>query len=202
MCVNPKHSDSVHAQRIGRRLLSEDKEFVHEEDYDKNGILYFLGTNFGTEAWRNPAERGLVGLSSSGWNLSGLGSINDMIDRGPTLGFTEEVEGAWVIIDFGQGTSVKPSMYTLSHFMGSRDHCLYKWVLEGSNDGSDWVTLKQHSRDLSLDGLGVSHSWSLDKIEGYFRMFRIRMTGPNSYDHWHLTATSFEVYGVLRLKKN
>eukprot|EP01084_Bolivina_argentea_P173981 301367_1 len=38
----------------------DSKLFVYESDYDKNGICYFLGCNFGKEQWVNPAERGLV----------------------------------------------------------------------------------------------------------------------------------------------
>ena len=44
----------------------EGKLFEYEEDYDQNGILWWLGTMHGKEEeWKNPAERGLIKLSSS-----------------------------------------------------------------------------------------------------------------------------------------
>ena len=44
--------------------------FTHQKNYDTNGILYWLGTNFGTnENWNNPANLKLVALNSSGMGM-------------------------------------------------------------------------------------------------------------------------------------
>ena len=39
--------------------------FNYESDGDENGILFWLGTNYGQNKWKNPASQGLVTLSSS-----------------------------------------------------------------------------------------------------------------------------------------
>ena len=44
-----------------------DDDFAHSKDYDKNGIFYWLGTNYGQKhRWRNPAILGRIELKSSG----------------------------------------------------------------------------------------------------------------------------------------
>lgn len=34
------------------------REFVYKHDMDENGLIYFLGTNFGQQAWDNPMTLG------------------------------------------------------------------------------------------------------------------------------------------------
>ncbi len=44
---------------------SRRKSFRHASDFDKEGILYYLGTNLNTSTWQNPADRGIVTVARS-----------------------------------------------------------------------------------------------------------------------------------------
>ena len=72
------------------------------------------------------------------------------------------------------------------------------WRLEGSNDGSSWTTLREHSNDtaLSEDAWSVAH-WPLPDVATAYRHFRIYQTGANSTGTNHLTCTGIELYGLL-----
>merc|ERR1719361_515081 len=50
-----------------RKHLEQGKglAFRYHSDMDENGICYFLGTNWKTEHWKNPALRGVINVSSS-----------------------------------------------------------------------------------------------------------------------------------------
>ena len=34
------------------------KSFAYESDFDENGVLFFLGSQGGSQRWTNPAEAG------------------------------------------------------------------------------------------------------------------------------------------------
>ncbi len=54
-----------------------ERKFVYTGDFDQNGLLYWLGTRYGTEPWSNPAETDLVKISSS----TQLGKVSDAVGR-------------------------------------------------------------------------------------------------------------------------
>ena len=79
-----------------------------------------------------------------------------------------------------------------------------KWTLEGSNDGAEWVTLRQHANDESLaDQAMATAAWPLEPgtVQGRaFRHFRILQTGRNAAGNEHLCCAGIELYGVLQGK--
>ncbi len=90
-----------------------------------------------------------------------------------------------------------PSNYCLrsgQHSGGKYRH----WRLEGSNDGSSWTTLREHSNDTALadDAFSVAH-WPLPDVATAYRHFRIYQTGKNSSGYDHLSCAGIELYGVL-----
>ena len=59
-----------------------EKIFKYKSDFDKNGIIYYLGCNYGKSAiWkRNPSKLGLVTLDSSGLRVDSKSIDNFMTD--------------------------------------------------------------------------------------------------------------------------
>eukprot|EP01083_Nonionella_stella_P080141 220057_1 len=195
-------------ERTGNQSLSfcfktltldfNEKAFVYEHDYDTNGIVYFLGTNFGEEQWENPSERGLIALNSlSGWNA---GSVNDMVGRTCNQSWSyHKTENNWITIDFGEKLKVKPTGYTLqySNNEGACEWYLRNWNLEGSNDGSDWTVIKHHKNDETFTKTNESHTWTWSDCNTYYQQFRIKMTGKNAEGRWIIAYTALEIYGYL-----
>eukprot|EP01083_Nonionella_stella_P174299 603837_1 len=177
----------------------EEKAFVYEHDYDTNGILYFLGTNYGIGQWRNPAERGLIAISLLDDTDFIVGSINDMVGRTCTQTYTNENEHNWVAIDFGAKLKIKPTGYTLQYgnTRGGCEWYLRNWNFEGSNDGSNWSIIKQHKKDTTFTELKQSHTWIWSDCNTYYRHFRIKMTGKNAFGDWIIAYAALEIYGYL-----
>ena len=46
-------------------LREEVQKLTYESDMDKNGLVYYMGTNDKTEGFRNPAESGRINVTSS-----------------------------------------------------------------------------------------------------------------------------------------
>lgn len=82
-------------------------------------------------------------------------------------------------------------------------HYLRNWKLEGSLDGKNWICLKEHINDSSLNSPLSTESWKISPPQKeneklFFKYFRIFQTGKNGSGHHHLMMNGFEIYGDLR----
>jgi len=170
------------------------REFKHVSPGDQNGLLYWLGTQRGTTAYGNPAKQGLVVVTRSS---DGDGETSTAAGREPNLlCYTKNVEGSWYQFDLLK-IQIRPISYSLRHDGVNNAHFLRKWVLEGSNDAIEWIPLRTHDNDTSINSANQWASWSVDNVGSAFRYFRIRLTGQNSSNHFHLVCNGFEMYGLI-----
>jgi len=169
--------------------------FRYHNDLDENGIVYFLGTNWKTDEWKNPAlERGVIQVSSSrlakdsapAWSVVGRKVVRCVC-------FPERQN--WFLIDF-KDKYVRPSRYTLRHYSSWETEALRNWVLEGSVDLQKFQILREHRNDTKLYGIGATATWKLE-VKGRYRAFRIRQFGLNSNNHLYLSLSGFEIYGEM-----
>jgi len=163
-------------------------------DFCSRGILHFLGTHGYSRSWTNPAQDGLVDLTTSGL-LSDSYPLHYIVGKSVVRCVTASNENGFVCIDF-KGMRVRASHYTLRHYSSWDTECLRNWQLEGSDDGARWELLRRHKYDTSLNGKGATHTWDLPSTQP-FRMFRLMLTGPNSNRHHYLACSGFELYGTL-----
>ena len=179
-------------------LKLPEKAFKHVSDFDQNGILWALGTNFGKEKYQNPAQSGKVSIATSPLYV---GKSHVFVGRSQvTFLSTKDTQPRFVSVNFGQ-YAVKPTAYTLRTCRGYwwREHYLKSWAFQGSKDGEHWVILRKHENEMSLNGNGTSHTWHLDEVQDYYSYFRVWMTGVNGYGSWHLLCSGMEIYGDLRI---
>eukprot|EP01084_Bolivina_argentea_P066127 120548_1 len=113
--------------------------FKYQYDFDENGIIYAIGTNFGDDiTWKNPYQKGLVGLKSSGMK-SDSKPIQNLIGRVAGIRcLCEETPNAWWYIDFKDDIKIRPTNYTLRHYTSWNIEALRNWKFEGSNDSKNW----------------------------------------------------------------
>eukprot|EP01006_Ploeotia_vitrea_P052211 TRINITY_DN67660_c9_g12_i2.p1 TRINITY_DN67660_c9_g12~~TRINITY_DN67660_c9_g12_i2.p1 ORF type:complete len:1039 (+),score=601.97 TRINITY_DN67660_c9_g12_i2:75-3191(+) len=176
---------------------SQDTVFVYESDFDENGIIYHIGTQGRTRAFQNPSEAGQVRVSSSGL-LNDSVPVHAIVDRKVVRCVTSSRKDSWFAIDL-LNVMVNPTHYTLRHYSSWDTECLRTWVLEASVDGTTFVPLREHVNDESLWGQGSTHTWQLSVPSNkFYRIFRIRMTGVNSHNHWYLALSGFEIYGKIQ----
>eukprot|EP01084_Bolivina_argentea_P131569 232213_1 len=106
-------------------------KFVHKHPLDENGILYYFGTNGTRENgfYQNPAELGMVIVNSSQLMPDSEASAA-FIGRECVRCVTRPSASCWFSIDFID-KYIKPSHYTLRHYMSWDTECLRNWVIEG-----------------------------------------------------------------------
>eukprot|EP01083_Nonionella_stella_P022104 61111_1 len=169
-------------------------QFRYKSDFDRNGIIYAIGSNFGQKQFSNPHSQKLININSYSWNI---GSLADILERKqkPFQCCSYPDGHSWFSIDFGAKYKIKATRYSLRHDKSDYNY-LRNWNLESSNDGKHWIQLKQHKNDTSLNKPFASKTWCIDCTEAY-QMFRIYETGTNSEYEWGLSCTGFEIYGDL-----
>ncbi len=175
----------------------ETKVFAYESDFDRNGIVYGLATDFGTVGWQNPAITGKVIMRSSPAIMTDSKPLSSLVGRDTIRCILDEQRGAWFSIDFGD-LRISPTNYSLRHYSSWNIEALRNWILEGSIDGIKWTTIKKHINDGELNGKGKSFTWTINNCEYYFKQFRIRMIGVNDNHHNYLCCSGFEIYGSCK----
>ena len=181
-----------------------------EEPFDTNGVLYHLGTGGGTREYENPHRSGeVVAALSSLSQMSGHEGDPEVVrerfvlhslehDRGNYKGlcYTDGEPNSWMSVDLGAGRSLVPDFYCLRG--GNGVFHLRTWMLQGSQDGNEWHTLRVHENDESLGT--TTHSvagWAVEAGGRCHRHFRVLQHGKNSCDYDHLMCCGIELYGEL-----
>jgi len=68
------------------------------------------------------------------------------------------------------------------------------WNLEGSENNTDWIILKEHKNDPTMQGATV-YMFNLSNWTEAFRYFRLHLTGPDSSGTNYVGISSFELFG-------
>ncbi|XP_065095254.1 E3 ubiquitin-protein ligase Ufd4 isoform X2 [Ochlerotatus camptorhynchus] len=176
-------------------------QFKHQHDFDENGIVYYIGTNGKTTEWVNPAQYGLVTVTSSEGKQLPYGKLEDILSRDSVSVncHTKDNKKSWFAIDLGM--YVIPAAYTLRHARGYGRSALRNWMFQMSKDGVNWVTMLTHSDDKSLAEPGSTCTWpiecSAEEQQGW-RHVRIHQNGRNASGQTHyLSLSGFEIYGKV-----
>nr|XP_016939130.1 E3 ubiquitin-protein ligase Ufd4 [Drosophila suzukii]XP_016939137.1 E3 ubiquitin-protein ligase Ufd4 [Drosophila suzukii] len=173
--------------------------FSHSFDFDEDGLLFYIGSNAKTCDWVNPAQYGLVQVTSSEGKTLPYGKLEDILSRDSiSLNcHTKDNKKAWFAIDLG--VYIIPTAYTLRHARGYGRSALRNWLLQGSKDGLSWTTLSSHVDDKSLVEPGSTATWPItcatdDSVR--YRHIRIQQNGRNASGQTHyLSLSGFEIYG-------
>uniref|UniRef100_A0A6P4FNM6 E3 ubiquitin-protein ligase n=1 Tax=Drosophila rhopaloa TaxID=1041015 RepID=A0A6P4FNM6_DRORH len=173
--------------------------FTHSFDFDEEGLLFYIGSNAKTCDWVNPAQYGLVQVTSSEGKTLPYGKLEDILSRDSiSLNcHTKDNKKAWFAIDLG--VYIIPTAYTLRHARGYGRSALRNWILQGSKDGLSWTTLSSHVDDKSLVEPGSTATWPItcaadDSLR--YRHIRIQQNGRNASGQTHyLSLSGFEIYG-------
>ena len=167
---------------------------IAQSPFGRNGALYYIATK-GNREYSNPHASGLVAVSMSD-NLDGaqgLGTwfvdILQELKSAPPLQDSQrpvhpncdsrcsmQDEDSWVAVDLKH--RLAPTSYCLQVWQRYSFNCSFKlshdWRLEGSNDGSTWMTLHVHAKGRTSAGINCYiNAWSI-QADAAFRYFRFK----------------------------
>lgn len=181
--------------------------FNYTKDFDRCGVIYAMGTNFGANRrWVNPSRSGVSTRVSVSRSSDEVGSATDLLERchkqGKISG-TKNVKESWWCVALSEKYSLYLTHYTLRHGQDDKDLFLRNWELEGSFDGSTWKVLKKHCNDKKLHGPSTfTATWPIVGEVGAYRFFRVVQKGKNSSNEYGIYLSGIELYGVLMIGYN
>jgi hypothetical protein len=147
----------------------------------------------------NPHDKELISATGSS-NYSSSNPRN-VADLGTETWFcSDDVENQWLCYDF-KGVRVSVTHYLIRTHNGSQGSWhLRSWVIEASQDGSNWTELDRRDDDTRLNGpLSICSFDVRNVIES--RLIRIRAIGPTWCGNHHLYFHALELFGALRVPK-
>jgi len=174
-------------------------ELKYSSDWDDNGLFYWIGSRGKTQSWNNPQSSGEISITTS--QFGGMsGSVDNLVGRTATACWIPssnyQTNGSWFQVDLRKW-EIQPTYYTIRDSQSGGGYQLRNWVLEASNDGSSWKTIREHINDSSILSQGMSGRWSIDCDESY-RHLRVRVTGHDAGgSYYFLFCSGIELYGYV-----
>lgn len=194
--------------------------------FDENGVLYQIGTAGGTREYQNPHQSGDVQVSTSSGARHQDASSSGFAFGSPSPGQAREMHGKiehfvahsatgaaelgnyennWFMVDLKEHRRLQVTHYCLRHGVEDGHARLQKWRLEGSNDGSNWTTLRDHNNDnWTIPHRAYSEAgWAVDGCDpGGYRFLRIFNNGITDNAlvgrrNFRFRCAGIEFYGVL-----
>eukprot|EP00802_Teleaulax_amphioxeia_P008287 Tamp_08295.p1 GENE.Tamp_08295~~Tamp_08295.p1 ORF type:complete len:739 (-),score=125.09 Tamp_08295:131-2116(-) len=205
-------TDTGEGRDYGVILDGEDVEeeltfsHVQNDTFDQRGLLYMIGTQFGKEAYTNPADSGRVSLGWSSdaanfYSTQGGHKVGDARQAASVICanahpghnatmWSKGKAGAWFVIDL-LAVTLKPTHFAYRNDYGGGGNHPRIFELQGSTDGVEWTTLAKHSNE-TWKGKEAKH-WAIEGCEIFYSQFRILNQGsPN-----HLCCSGIELYGAV-----
>ena len=184
------------------------KRFVYEDDFDTNGILHWIGRNYGRSSkWNNPSSNLLVKVERG--KQSEKGSVDDVVGRRKVK---ECCFLDYFIIDF-RDVLIKANKYTLrldaayndlmGHELGFEEDNMgyinnHSWSIKGSNNKREWKIIYEHIDDTTFGNDKSIETATFDiECDDYYRYFKIE------YDIIKgVHCSGFEIYGTIKYNKS
>lgn len=175
-------------------------KFDGNESHRFEGIIRYLTK----ESGGNVAVNGTVKVTASSIQMSGQ-EPKFAVDFDDLKNYfhSNSEQNSWLQFDFGE-RKVRPTHYSIKSRPdgGKGYYHLKNWTIEGSNTANekDWKTLDTRNDITCLDGSNAIHTFDIQtrlNPDEYFRYLRIRITGPNSGNCYHLILSALEYFGSI-----
>lgn len=185
---NRHHKTKKDGKRKKNQLNSIDVEFTNN---DLKGIFSYFRSHSSINE-----EVNVTCSSHSGGDID---LLLDIENRSNDF-YTGDYQNSWICFEFKKHLLI-PSSYSIrAHRAGPGGNHQKSWVLEGSNDKSDWKSIDEHENCSYLNESFVVHTFPVlyqNENKEPFKYIRIRQTSQNWCNNNILNFCSIELYGKL-----
>lgn len=191
-----KSQDSKHKKdkKDGKKGKEKDEFSTEVQTFDTPNPRAFSGiVNYFKSG---SAGESLEVTCSSQENLGSFHSRDAISHGSGNIYFKSKNESnSWICLDF-KNYRVSPTKYSIG--TTNNGYKIKSWVIEGSNDNSQWDNLDtQQDNSLTKANNAVLIFNTKSNQKKKYKFIRIRLTGPNWANNYHMRLNSFEVYGTL-----
>ena len=158
---SPPMSEIIHKTRS-----CAPDEFLYESDFDKRGVLFYLGTLGYRASYQNP-DAGRMQVQAFSSSLS-AGSPSDVLGRSLVNCHTVNEPFSFFGMHLRGGRRLLPTCYSIRN-RNSDNYAMLSWRFEGSNDLVNWQLLDSRYNDSHEEHLrahlckkGAVSTWGVD----------------------------------------
>jgi hypothetical protein len=164
-----------------------------------DGLISFLTRTCA----KNPVDKGIISVSTSTVvNDEARYQARNVADFASDSFFQSTGEPKqWICYDFKDMRVSVTHYRLLSYKYGPGNSHLRSWVVEGSEDSSNWRELDRRDDDGSLNGNDFVGSFAVRSV-AESRFIRLRSTGKSWNGSDHLLLRAFELFGGLRIPES
>jgi hypothetical protein len=179
--------------RFCREICADAWGFPYVEGHELEGIIHSVTARIGG----NVHEKGFVDISTSGTTF-GKRPFHVVDHQSQDSWVSSGEPNPWICFDF-KGQRVGLSHYTLrSRYDIDMGGNPIAWVMEGLNDGENWITLdERNTRELVDPGNVRTFECSSYDKSRTFRYLRLRQMGLNSIGRGFFALSAVEFFGNL-----
>ena len=175
-----------------RSAQTDFPSFVFDSLGDENGIIYHLGTQYGTEAFSNPVGRSLVDVTMN--TSPSAGTEAATVDRGPNQNNSMYYSNAWwVRYDFKKTAYMRVQSYSIKQNSSTRT--MRGWNLQGSHDGVLWKNVDVRT-DIGYLSNENRH-WIVNQPTDFYRYWRVYRTQTMNGGYNYFGFAEIEFYGEV-----
>lgn len=185
-----KNSERYNEEKLNENE-SNSKIFEFESDEKFNGII---------NHFRSKSDENKINITASTINYSDQAPINSILFENKDNFFASKNEkNSWICYEFKENFVI-PTDYTIrSPNFGRNNQNPRSWVIEGSINSNDWITLDEQINCSYMNGPNYVHTFHISK-SNKIKFIRIRETDHNwasSNSNYNLVISAFEIYGTL-----
>ncbi|EAY19771.1 hypothetical protein TVAG_178150 [Trichomonas vaginalis G3] len=145
------------------------------------------------ETGQNPHAARVVEITSSSKERSHPWNILDYNWTG--WFYTRNIPDSWIQMDF-KNKRIAPTWYSIKSDGNSCSH-IKNWVLEGSDDATNWSMVDEQRDNSILNGQFNVGTFKCSKSR-FYRYFRIRQIDLNTSGNNYLGMCNFEMFGSIK----
>lgn len=187
---NTKKSEKTNRYKQEGINLSHEQKGInlsYEQDKEFNGIFKYLLSDGNIDEKLNITSSSILSDSYIPKNAILCNDHNKLFYSG-------NQKNNWLRIDFKEHKVILNNYTIKSH---NTPRTMKNWVIEGSNDNSNWTILDKRTNCEDVKGGNQVHTFSMsEQIKESYRYIQIRQTGKNWNNDNYLTIDSFEIYGL------
>lgn len=188
--------DSVASGRATSSSASSDKQLTYVSDGDANGLFYWMGTNYGGQAWVNPTSTGKLTITSNG---AAGDPESALVDRQGSNFYLQSSPSNYVIFTLERGKSLILNGYIISTRNVANAY-LRSWKWDGKSADGSWTTIDLQTNNNAMNAPSQSLYVPVPNQVLDYNSFRLTLTGTDSSGGYYLCLGEVELYGILKIQ--
>lgn len=191
-----QEAEKKNSEKIDKHFNSQIIELIHQNGAEFNGINNYLINQTGGNIHDNCTV--VITTNSSNGDYAHPKCLVDYQNQNNYYHSQNDTD-IEVCFDF-KNKKVNLTGYSIKSIWNGINSCnLKNWVVEVSNDKSQWEIVDEPNNDSTLNGASLVAYFSTKKTIDFYRYVRLRQTGRNWENDYLVIIVALEFYGKLQI---